>query len=309
MSRNRRYCWLTLALASSAGALEQPYQAISQTKLQQWQGEGFFTLNKDWFSNHDGSGFDANGQSLAAQLSEFSYSYLLFASQEIPLPRVRYRLRLWRYPAQSIQSPALSRIELSRFNLGPMLHKQLVLELGEAHVAPLQEFGEGPHISWRFDMINLYGAPHVVAASRRQFGDVQASTEDCLGYSCLTITLSPPKAMPDKPLDLPTWQAPYRQQHGVSEPWLLDTLYHTLALANLEPGDSPDKPLLEILLSTDVEGNDPVWHGLARQTQLGDDSLSERWRELWVWPGGEVALLGYDLCHPDRQSDCQPKAD
>lgn len=198
MSRNRRYCWLTLALASSAGALEQPYQAISQTKLQKWQGEGFFTLNKDWFSNHDGSGFDAHGQSLAAQLTEFSYSYLLFASQEMPLPRVRYRLRLWRYPAQSIQSPALSRIELSRFNLGPMQHKQLVLELGEAHVAPLQEFGEG---------------------------------------------------------------------------------------------------------------NDPVWHALARQTQLGDDSLSESWRELWVWPGGEVALFGYDLCHPDRQSDCQPKAD
>lgn len=103
-------------------------------------------------------------------------------------PAGRTRLRVLSGAVWFEESPApYTAVEVTRFNLGPAVRASLVEAYGEAHVAPLSEFGDGPHTVWRLVTQPMMGnRAMIIAAGRADLPAGAASTALCLGQSCLT---------------------------------------------------------------------------------------------------------------------------
>lgn len=180
-------------------------------------------------------------------------------------------------------------IEIRHFNLGPVIRADTADAYGEENTAPLEDFGVGDHMAWRFVLRpEMNNAAILIEASSRLITDKEASKAECSGRPCLDPYLS----FDDvdwQQIDgkLPTWPPLYpTESEDVATP------AHAIAQlavfgywANAESGEyqwtggeHPEgargpEPYRFIAIDRQLGQEasiDTVW----RETKLNDDSLS-----------------------------------
>ncbi|ODT70048.1 MAG: hypothetical protein ABS75_14550 [Pelagibacterium sp. SCN 63-23] len=82
-------------------------------------------------------------------------------------------------------------IEIRHFNLGPVIRADTADAYGEENTAPLEDFGVGDHMAWRFVLRpEMNNAAILIEASSRLITDKEASKAECSGRPCLDPYLS-----------------------------------------------------------------------------------------------------------------------
>lgn len=228
----------------------------------------------------------------SGSLSPFVKAILALEANEAELERVRYRLR---YGQQMIATPPkasllpVSFVQIDRFNIGPGIRKELVLDLGPELVAPPAVFGEGPHVSWRLAMHPIQGQQaNVMAASRTEISDTGASAESCLGTPCLDTGLAIMNAapwdetpVPDREQDV-TYQT---QRNGLLTPAAaIDMLTKDFSYEARE-GVEISEPFAEAIIEMNL-AQDASLHSALREGKLMDDSVSAIWQSIAAMPSG-----------------------
>ncbi|AQU83992.1 MULTISPECIES: hypothetical protein [unclassified Halomonas] len=123
-----------------------------------------------------------------ADVDPFSKALLVVLNEEPELPHVRYRFRYAKAQVVIEERPPLiaDLVEVSRYNLGPARHAELVELLGEEQVASASSFGQAPDVAWRLITRPIMGqAADITHAARRELSEHTA--EKCLGLPCRGI--------------------------------------------------------------------------------------------------------------------------
>lgn len=120
-----------------------------------------------------------------ADVTPIEKALLLVELYEAPLPRTRYVVRLAMTWSGEIP---VSFVEVSRYNMGPAIRAELVEAYGAENVAKPEEFGAGPHVSWRIvTQPTVKSAALVLAASRRDIPEIEALADLCPAQLCLSV--------------------------------------------------------------------------------------------------------------------------
>ncbi|MDF2094780.1 DUF2259 domain-containing protein [Aquibaculum arenosum] len=110
-----------------------------------------------------------------AELSPLARAALLLEQEEpaLPFTRTQFQVETRQLAPEGAGGPStVTLVRADRFNVGPQRREDLIEELGAEVVAPAAEFGEGPHVEWRFVMRPLQGMrADLVAAGRREVSD------------------------------------------------------------------------------------------------------------------------------------------
>ncbi len=223
----------------------------------------------------------------SSQLSPLAKALLAAEVHDGPLWLYRYQLQLTlehvSAPPAADPVPVLL-VDLKRFNLGPAQHAGLVEELGEDVVAPVEEFGSGPHTAWRLVLSPVMGQPAAILdASRRELDDAEAALATCLGAPCLELY----------PL---IEEAAVWQDHEAVSAEAVDSLLtvpHPGAMLDMlashwgfDPyqSETTGQVLAELLIETAGAQDDFIDVAL-RQGPLADDSLLAVWQRVYAFPG------------------------
>lgn len=122
-----------------------------------------------------------------ADLTPLSLAVLALESNEAPLPRMRYRVRYGVTRVEATPGGAMGAmylVEVDRYNLGPAIHDDIVAAGMPA--GPIDEFGVGPHVSYRFAIMPMMGRQlNITAASRTELTGEAAAARACLDLGCL----------------------------------------------------------------------------------------------------------------------------
>lgn len=214
-----------------------------------------------------------------AALRPIARAILLMEAQEGVLPHVRYQLEYLRAPSPGDGLPLeIAHLQLTRFNLGPGLHRQAAAAYGAENVAPAAAFGIGPHLRWRLVLQPAMGQlADVSAASRRMLDEAEAGTADCLGTPCLSG--DPAWGPEDGWRVLP--QPPEPEAVG-SSPAATAAAALARALqgedAYGEPQDAVGgRPQLILVISQGIDGQDPPLAAVGQVPNAMDDAIEQIW--------------------------------
>lgn len=120
-----------------------------------------------------------------ADVTAVEKALLLIEAKEGFVPRARYVVRLG---SEFHGEIPVSFVEAERYNLGQLIWQETVDAYGEENTAPVDEFGEGPHVVWRIaTQPNTKAAAILLSASRREIGDDEAAGRDCVARTCLSL--------------------------------------------------------------------------------------------------------------------------
>lgn len=288
--------WIGLALAlglstATAAVLPPAVQtALDQRMTSYTQASGFTSVDADSLTDgdwHDAKRFPrypSSAMSLPdADLHPVTKAILLLESREPALPHTRYRVN-YRLEVADGDYPEFQQayVEVTRFNLGPARHADTVENYGE-HAAPLETFGVGPHVTWRFVTSSTMGMrADVLAASRKTVDARAAAAADCLGVKCL--------ALPDPQGPSDSWQPlstevanrsvvfADRQGELPNAARLADDLLAQVVPDGEDPSmPGPNQPSMTAVLSINVDGQDDNVSALLLQDHLQDDSAAQIW--------------------------------
>lgn len=243
-------------------------------------------IDEDWYTE---ARFPQMGSSVMrpdSMIDPVTRAILLFESQEAPLPHVRYRIT-YRLSVAAPDYPDVrhASIEVTRFNLGPLVRKEIVASYGSEHAAPAAVFGVGPHISWRFVTGSVMGmAANIVRASRKALTAPEARAAQCLGVPCLSrepIEGPPGEWQSVMPPDLePVAYASINE--GMPGPArIADYLFAYATRDGHEPAydATADQPQITFVISINVVGQERTASGTTRQSGLLDDAISGIWTQ------------------------------
>lgn len=239
----------------------------------------------------------------SGQLSPLAKAMLLVEAEAGTLPRTRHHLSVrvenFDAPPPNDPGPVLF-VQLDRYNLGPAIRAELVANAGADNVAPEAEFGEGPHVSWRFVMQRLMGheAALIAAgfmqldgAALEEASPAAGSLADCLGIPCLSTTGGID--------EVAVWQemeAAAPDPSGLPYQTLAAGLPSAAALLDLATQEPPFDPYgAELFGQGRVVAEFVIETGLAqeavidlafRQGDLPDDSVAAVWQRLLAFSTG-----------------------
>lgn len=230
-----------------------------------------------------------------ADLDALTRSILILEANESVLPHVRYHIR---YSAQTdSEVPELTQdyIEITRYNLGPSRRADLLQYLENNQVAPVTEFGVGPHVSWRFVMGPVMGLQaNLIQASRQEVSDSVAQQAMCFSQPCLSLEEPTiPSNLTTESIDLTTPLTSSYETHdeqGLTRPArVLEELWSTLSTEGMDPMPYiKDQPHFVFVISKDVDGQESNVLGLGQQTMVFDDSIKNIWVQRHEVAGGDV---------------------
>lgn len=274
----------TLAFAQQADELAEAFVGAPG-----WERQDVGAVDEKLLSAFDAGGAGAMRPDGGA--SPLEKALLLIETQEPRLDMVRTMLR---YGQALDGDTPYSFVTVERYNLGPARRLQLIDEIGEENVATEEEFGIGPHVAWRIVTIPLMGnAAALIEASRREISGDEAAGADCLGRSCLDLTI-----VND---DMHNWSeadpvidfaSPYAERgpEGLARPARAAAeLSATLGIAQGMGADyhwtGPEQPEAArggepFLFAMFDAGLAPEWavDAVMGQTLLNDDSIAAIWR-------------------------------
>ena len=289
------FVWPHILMAHNTN-ISQGDQKTNKALIKEFLQADGFTIDKNidaWFDERwysDERFPDVSSQSIFqpdAQLPPIQQAVLLFDYLEDHLPHARYRINYSsNFPYIEGQPPApWAYIEVTRFNLGPEKHAALANE--NQAVADIQEFGQGPNVTWRFVMTEIQGKKsHLVGASRKEVSLEQAKKAECFNQPCL--------ALEEIIGTVGHWEE-------IEEPQRPDSLLFTsspntnatvaevageLQVINIgpdygEPVESIQAPMpfMEFVISKNINGQEFEITAISHQGHLMDDALSDVWYE------------------------------
>lgn len=227
----------------------------------------------------------------SATLHPLTKAVLLLENAEGSLSRSRHHMSVRVVQAESLtpegSEPVLF-VQLDRYNLGPAIRAELAESLGDEHVAPAEEFGVGPHVSWRYVMHQVMGQnAALLAAARLELSAEDAAEAICVGAPCLQThgaveELAVWQELVPVELLAELEEVPYQAvELGLPTPGAMVDLL--ASRAHLQPYYSEtvglDRVAVELLLESGL-APEPVMEIVARQGDLLDDSLEAIWHRL-----------------------------
>lgn len=180
----------------AANPLQQAYIQQDQQAIQFIQQQsGYSALDPEALINdayYSSTVFLVDQASTAflpdADLDALSRALLLFEHHEKPLPHARYLIQ---YSTETpVDFPQLqqSYIDITRYNLGAERRADLLLYAPAEQVAPVSEFGVGPHVSWRMVLGPVQGMQADLRyLSRKELSQSETLENRCLGQPCLRL--------------------------------------------------------------------------------------------------------------------------
>lgn len=289
---------MTTSLLMSYGSMatSQDYQqAMAELKinaLEFIEAAGYETVDPDsltdasYYSqeNFPSDPNEASSIGLAdAELDPITRAMLLFETQEVNLPHSRYRITYSTNTSTEVPEAQHDYVEVTRYNIGPSRRNELLESIPQDQVADLEEFGVGPHISWRFAMSPVMGMQSgLMHASRKELTDAEAQATDCLGEPCLGLT------DPSGPeLDWQTIQSPQLVEPIYNKKTELIIARPTRIIQEIWASMAPDgiEPLPYIkeqapfvfVVSWNTSGQEIFASALAHESQVMDDSVAAVW--------------------------------
>lgn len=220
-------------------------------------------------------------------LEPFTKAVMVIEMVEGRLERSRYQLTLQLLKVDHSPSPQPGQAVLvtaERYNVGPVIHAQLVEELGEESVAPVEEFGVGPDTAWRFVMQPLQGhAAMLMGASRKELTADEAAAATC-GYGpCLSLELEGGPDAWDEVETPPLTELAALFQPAPADFELLDPevmMAVVNAVAGFDPYLSevsgPGREIAHAYIDQNL-GQGPAIAAILVQRELLDDSLAAIW--------------------------------
>lgn len=205
---------------------------------------------------------------------------LLVDAEEPALAHARYRVRHDLVAPTTEGGEPRAYVEVVRFNLGPVIREDLATQDPALPLAPLEAFGTGPHVAYRFTMGAVQGIQaSVLEAERREVRADEAGAMDCLGAPCLNPSANPGPdgdwrrvgaALPPLPFASGT--------AGAAMPAaVLAVLHEALGEDARLPIPRADAPRIEFVLDQDLQGQEQTRHGLARNAVVLDDDIGSVW--------------------------------
>lgn len=313
---------LTLAGMAAVSAVVLPddiTEKLAQLKDSYLLADGFTriqdieSLTEDhWYTNERFPEWNTESVFLPdSAMTPVQKAVMLVEHIETSLPHVRY---LVRFRSEFVFNDGYSaspraHVSVTRLNLGPDYRKDLVAEVGEAHLASPREFGVGPHVSWRFVFSTIQGQnAHLEGASRKEVADNEAALMTCLDIPCLSLDL------PEGPLDgmeevdapeydiqahdadaVPAYNSRMGHIAGLLAATALGDNGYGEPVEGLAPGQSP----VQIVLSAGVGGQDPADAGIMHQTHVMDDAIAELWHARVQW-GSHISWMRHIVYRPGR---------
>ena len=249
----------------------------------------------------------------SSDLDPFVMAVLMLELHEPLLERVRYRLRygmVWAELEEGKAPLPLSLVQLDRFNLGPAIRDTVVESMGADHVAPPEEFGVGPHTSWRLITRPIMGHSAMpLAISHQEIGDEKAAAATCFEQSCTSLEAITEEAAQWRG-EAKTPVAPEETSYEVIRNRVLSPAAATEMLTadltrNLmsEPRESAydGRPFIELVIETGL-GQDSALSAALHDTAMMDDSIKAYWELLQAMPGAQEGEL---MMHGDTAYECR----
>ncbi|QOW19845.1 hypothetical protein INQ41_01890 [Lysobacter ciconiae] len=209
---------------------------------------------------------------------------LLMEYSEGTLPHARYRVTYDMLSDATDPDATVSEVEVTRINLGPAFREQALEGVPVEHQAPLEAFGVGPHVSWRFQMAPIQGmTAHVVAAGRRELSDAQVAALDCLGAPCAQLDSAEGPAGNWEEREAPAAGADYRALtvEGPDPAYVVDQLLSVMLGEDgpqpTGPAGSDQPPRITLVVSVNAGGQDVMTTGLGRNSVVYDDAIGTVW--------------------------------
>lgn len=232
-----------------------------------------------------------------AELDALTRAVLVLDAQEAHLPHVRYLLRYSMNVSPDYPEAQHDYVEITRFNLGPQRRRDVLEYVDEEHVADLEHFGVGPHVSWRFALAPVMGMrAGLVYASRKEVQDSQAHVLDCLGQPCLSLFDAQGPDLAWTPLASPDLDAvPYHDQSPLGSTRaarIVHELWAALSSHGMDPLPyRPGQPQFVFVTSVDVVGQDASAFGLVQQAFVMDHTVQSMWTRRTEIPGADVTFM------------------
>ncbi len=288
-------------LAGSAAAQEarRVYDPASlDVEIQSFLGTGYTLVDVDALEAAIEDGLPPTDSVFLASsnLSPLAEALLALEASDGTLERTRHhvsvRVLLAEQPPAAYPVPFVF-LQVERYNVGPAIRGELVAELGEDRVAPAADFGEGPHVSWRFVMRQLMGMEAAIfTAAKAEVGEAQADAADCLAMPCL---------LPYGGIDeIAVWHEMEEvadlgaELEGLAYPAMRDGLASPAAMLDLAATQAYFDPYQSEVTGSDlVVAEFVIEAGLAqeqtievalRQGHLLDDSVAAVWQRLVALP-------------------------
>lgn len=220
-----------------------------------------------------------------AGLDALTRAVLLVHTYEAPLPHTRYRVEYSMNVSPDVPEARQDYVEVRRYNLGPARRADLQASTPANHLADPQEFGVGPHVSWRFVMAPVMGfQAALIHAGRVEIPAAQAQADDCLGVSCLALANPTGPERSWQPVPSPQLEpALYasRSNWGVATPArVMQELWSSIAGQGMDPLPyQPGKAAFQFVISSNIDGQEAAVVGLARQSIVLDSTVSEIWTQ------------------------------
>lgn len=199
-------------------------------------------------------------------------------------------------------------VEVRRYNLGPLIHKETQKEYGPENTADAEAFGIGPDVAWRFAFatvqgnmaLALSGSRAVIAEGAAQL-DETAESASCLSGPCRSIAARAVEFVPAgagaaEPLTPDVVQTPHLASASGGDLPMSHAAYVSRSLQSLlglvpsgewTPPETPEagapgEPFLVIQVDQNL-GQEIVSEGAAGYTRLNDDSLSAIYVSALYW--------------------------
>ena len=280
--------------ASASQVYQQALAALEADAAAFIQGEGYVIVDPDtltdeqYYSKKNFPDAQNGGASISlpdADLDPITRAILLFDAKEASLPHARYRITYSMNVSPEVPQARQGYVEVTRYNVGPVRRNDLLAFVPEAQVAAPEEFGVGPHVSWRFAMAPVMGArAGLLHASRKEIPDARARVADCLGEPCLGMVdpVGPNRDwIPLQPPSLAPSAYAGNSDEDIARPArVIEELWASMSSEGMD--DLPytqEQPPFVLVVSWNTAGQDVAVSGLARQFPVMDDSVSEIWTQ------------------------------
>ncbi|MFT0850260.1 hypothetical protein VRY85_05695 [Achromobacter sp. F4_2707] len=218
-----------------------------------------------------------------ADLDPLTRAMLLVEAHEAALPHVRYHVTYSMSVAPDYPELLTHLVQVTRYNLGPAKRAALKNHLPENELAAPEEFGIGPHVSWRFVLSPTMGMQSALEyAGRAELADSQAESADCLGTPCLSLHTPQGPSLAWQPVTPPQLGAatytPLGQWGVVRPARVMQELWAAMTSEGMDPLPyDPARPAFQFVMSLEADGIEPVVTGLAQQAIVMDSTVSEVW--------------------------------
>ncbi len=247
-----------------------------------------------------------------AEIGPIEKALLLVDAYEAHKPdRVRYQIAYSHVveDADGEQSIVML-VEVRRYNLGPLIHKFTAEDYGPENTAPIEDFGVGPDVAWRFafatvqgnSALALSGSRAVIAEGAEQLNDTEAG-DACLAGPCRSIAArameyAPREANAPETFEAKELTAPYTSTYGGEDmvgqnaAFVARNLQAFLGLEEdgawktpetPEAGE-PGQPFLLMQIDQNL-GQEIVTEGAAAYLRLNDTSVRDIYVTAAFWAG------------------------